>query len=145
MNKNQTLEKQRARFGFCLWYQRALLAVLWCICRKKKQGLFWRHFKLWLSTSQAFHLDVPETNNFLICIFRKCRFHITTQQTPKGRKTTGGFLDKCQLRCSNKWQPASQSASLERSARGLVSKCLFTLHLLMHDIMKYKISFNYYA
>lgn len=46
----------------------------------------------WCFPSQPFHLDVLETNDCFISIFGKCRFHITTQQTPTGQGNKSRFL-----------------------------------------------------
>lgn len=110
---------------------------------EKKKKIFWRHFKLWLFPSQHFYLDVLETNNCFICNFRKCTFHITTQQTPKGSEKQRRIFwinassDVLQMTAS---QSVIQSVNqCGGSAGGLVSKCLCTLHLMVYDVLKCKI------
>lgn len=117
---------------------------LWCTSKKK---IFWRNFKLWLFSSQHFHLDLLEANNCFICNLRKRRFHITAQQTPEGGEKQRQIFwrnassDVLQMTASqsviqsvNQWVCWGGAAP-----KGLVSKCLCTLHLMVYDVLKCKI------
>lgn len=85
----KSLGKWSSPLVFYLRYQRAFSTLLSCVCGG---GLVWNLFRFRRFPSQPFHLDVLETNNCFIATFRKCRFRITTWQTPTGQQNKGRFF-----------------------------------------------------
>lgn len=104
-----------------------------CICRKKN---LLEPFKTDFLTTILSILMFSKTNCFLIHIFKK---YITAQQTPKGWKQFFWIDASSDVPPMTASQLVRQSPRMEKkSARGLVSKCLCTLLLMMYWNAKYK-------
>lgn len=91
-----------------------------------------------LPASLSTLMCLKQTNNFLSVFSGSVYSVLLLSKYPKGAKTTRDFLDKCQLRCSKKWQPAIQPAVYSASQpvwKGVPgASCLNAAHITSNDV-----------